>query len=557
MTDCDKTREELLLEVTRLREQVGSLGSGGNAEQLQSVVDQVEADLRQSEGRFHSLFQTVGSVIILLSPQSRILEWNGEAERVYGWHRDDAVGKDFLELCITEDLRVPLRAQIDQVLEGRPLRGYESAVATRDGSHLTLVWNADRMATADGTPMGVIACGSDITGRKHLEAQLLQAQKMESIGQLAGGIAHDFNNQLGIILFDVDILLAATESGTQLREDLQKIRKVVLRSADLTRQLLVFSRRQQMIPQRVDLNQHIHELQRMLGRILGEDVRLVLSLTKGECITHADPGNIDQIIINLCVNSRDAMPGGGSLDLQTDTVLIGENYCRQFSQASPGRYCRLVVTDSGAGMEEEIRARIFEPFFTTKETGRGTGLGLSVVYGIVEAHKGWIVVDSQPGQGSRFEIFLPTHEQEPDGAPATRESPGADEAAGHGEHILILEDEAELRERTEHILEGNGYIVTSCGSVSEAREAYEADPGRFDLIVSDLVLPDGRGSTLVLELLDRDPTLGVLIVTGYPNERLEWERQVGGRHPVLQKPFSVSDLLSRVGQAFDHGLPDA
>jgi len=551
MTDSDRTREELLREVAQLRKQVDTLSAARHAEQLQSLVD-----LRHSEERFHSLFQTVGSVIILLSPQCQILEWNGEAERIYGWPRYEAVGQDFLELCIDEELRTPLRAQVEQVLEGRPLRGYESATATRDGSRLTLVWNADRMAAADGTPVGVIACGRDITGRKALEAQLLQAQKMESIGQLAGGIAHDFNNQLGIILFDVDLLLAGAESGTELRDDLQKIRKVVLRAADLTRQLLVFSRRQQMVPQRVDLNQHIHELQRMLGRVLGEDVELVLGLTDGDCVALADPGNIDQIIINLCVNARDAMPGGGNLALRTDTVLIGEDYCRQYPQASPGRHCRLVVADSGAGMEEEVVARIFEPFFTTKETGRGTGLGLSVVYGIVEAHKGWIVVDSQPGQGSRFEIFLPTHEQEPEGAPAARERTGAGEGRGRGERILILEDEADLRERTRRLLETNGYAVTACGSVSEAREAWESDAGRFELIMSDLVLPDGRGSALVLELLERDPSLRVLIVTGYPNERLEWERQCGGRHPVLHKPFSVSDLLSRIAGSLSDGPPE-
>ena len=180
-------------------------------------------------------------------------------------------------------------------------------------------------------------------------------------------------------------------------------------------------------------------------------------------------------------------------------------------------------------------------------------MGLSVVYGIVEAHKGWIVVDSQPGHGSRFGIFLPTHEQEPEGVPAARARAGLSEGGGRGEHILILEDEADLRERTRCILEDNGYAVTACSSVSEAREAFAAGGVRFDLIMSDLVLPDGRGSALVLDLLARDPALGVLIVTGYPNERLEWERQCDGQHPVLQKPFSVSDLLSRIGQSLSHG----
>ncbi|MFH1568895.1 MAG: PAS domain S-box protein [Gemmatimonadota bacterium] len=511
---------------------------------------QAAADLRQSEERFRSLFQTVGSVIILLSPEARILEWNGEAERLIGWRREEVLGKDYLRMCIAEADREAVGAAIRRVLRGLPARGHENPVVTRDGSARVLVWNADRLVTADGAPVGVIACGQDISERKHLEAQLLQAQKMESIGQLAGGIAHDFNNQLGIILFDVDMLLAGAETGSALREDLQKIRKVVLRSADLTRQLLVFSRRQKIQLQPVQLNQHIRELQRMLGRILGEGVTLDLSLCEGHCVTNADPGNIDQVIINLCINARDAMTEGGAVAIETRIVLIGEDYARQVSRARPGRYCRLVVADTGDGMEEAVVARIFEPFFTTKETGKGTGLGLAVVYGIVEAHKGWIVVHSRPGEGSRFEIYLPSLEPEAGATADAAEAGPGQHWPGRGERLLIVEDEPELRERTERLLRRHGYDVTASGSAAEARAAYEGG-GPFDLVLSDLVLPDGRGSELVAELVGRQPSLAVLVVTGYPDELAQWERADGDSHAVLQKPFAVTDLLRSLREVLD------
>jgi signal transduction histidine kinase len=246
----------------------------------------------------------------------------------------------------------------------------------------------------------------DITERKQLEAQLLQAQKMESVGQLAGGVAHDFNNQLGIVLFDLDMMLAVREEE-ELREDLLKIRKVILRAANLTRQLLLFSRRQQIERQPLDLNGQTHELQKMLDRLLGERIIVEMDLEKNLWTINADPGNMDQVVLNLAINSRDAMPEGGSLRLATCNVMVDEVYCRQHSQARPERFVRLEVSDTGTGMEEAVQRRVFEPFFTTKEVGKGTGLGLSVVYGIVEAHEGWIELESAPNKGSCFSLYLP------------------------------------------------------------------------------------------------------------------------------------------------------
>ena len=375
-------------------------------------------------------------------------------------------------------------------------------------------------------------------------ASLLQAQKMESIGQLAGGIAHDFNNQLGIILFDVDLLLEIVPVDDPAHTDLEKIRKVVMRSAELTRKLLLFSRRQHLDPQPLNLNQHITELQKVLSRLLREDIAVELALAPTLSSINADPGSIDQILINLAVNSRDAMPSGGNLLLTTSDIEIDTIYCRTHPQARPGRFVRLAINDDGSGMDEATLARIFEPFFTTKAVGKGTGLGLAVVYGIVEAHKGWISVKSTIGQGSSFEVFLPSLVGiKPEETPATARD---DLQTGNGERILLLEDEPDLSERTQRALNRSGYTVRACATLSEARRILQ--DGHFDLLLADLVLPDGRGSNLVLEARERHPNMAALLITGYSDDRMDWGDIKSLGITVLQKPFSAADLLDQVRQ---------
>ena len=509
-----------------------------------------EEALRISEQRLRSVFEAAGMVIVVLSTEFEVLDWNREAERVYGYDREEVLGSNYVERFLPESVHELVEFEMKQVLGGRPARAYENPIKTRDGSERVIVWNSDCLTGVDGEPIGLIACGQDITEYKHLQGQLLQAQKMESIGQLAGGIAHDFNNQLGIILFDVDMLLSAASQQSSLRDDLQKIRKVVLRAADLTRQLLVFSRRQHMEPEPINLNGHIQELQKMLSRLLGEDVDVTIDLAEDLHRIYADPGNMDQIIINLCVNARDAMPDGGTLTILTCNDTVTEAYCHSHSQAAPGRFCRLTIADSGSGMDEETLSRIFEPFFTTKEIDKGTGLGLSVVYGIVEGHDGWIEVKSRLGEGTQFDIYLPVL-QEGEGTIAADQATSVPEHAGRGERILVVEDDAELRVRAERILQDTGYSVSACESLAAARAAWRSKGLGFDMVLADVVLPDGRGPDLVFDLLIEKPGLRGLFVTGYADERVDLERVRDAGFRVLQKPFAPADLLAEVRLALE------
>jgi CheY-like chemotaxis protein len=280
----------------------------------------------------------------------------------------------------------------------------------------------------------------------------------------------------------------------------------------------------------------------MLDRLLGEDIEVQVDLGEDLSTLRADGGSIDQVLINLAINARDAMPEGGSLVIQLRNAVIDAEYCKRHSQARPGPYVRVCVSDTGTGMDKEIVPQIFEPFFTTKEVGKGTGLGLSVVYGIVQVHEGWITVESWVGRGTRFEIYLPalvsTMSEEMSAMPA----PGALEKAGRQERILLVEDEAEFRERIERLLVRHGYQVEICSTSAEAREACEQLEGGFDLIISDVVLPDGRGHELVAELAENAPQLRVLLITGYADDVMDQSL------PLLQKPFAVADLLEKVRQ---------
>ena len=447
--------------------------------------------------------------------------------------------------------RDPVWNMVQDALKKREPFEVTYRISMADGGERWL-WERGRGIFADdGEFEAIEGFIADLSERRMLEDQLRQAQKMESIGQLAGGIAHDFNNQLGIILFDVDLLISDSERESQLHQDLHKIRRVVLRAADLTRQLLVFSRRQQMERRPLVLNDEIREQQRMLSRLLGENIEVHLDLADVLSRVNADPANVDQVIINLCVNARDAMPDGGTLAIETSNVTLLEDYCRQHPQASRGSFCRLVVSDTGSGMDDEVQSHIFEPFFTTKETGKGTGLGLSVVYGIVEAHEGWITVESESGKGTRFEIFFPALTRDDDEELSRTRVTESDRKPGSGESILLIEDERELRDRTVRLLDDSGYEVIASPTAAEGREAFNRLEGRFDLLLTDVVLPDGRGTELAMEFLERSPDLDVIFMTGYADVPVELKGSAKEGPPVLYKPFSISDLLKCIRNVLD------
>lgn len=522
-----------------------------NKKQLIEELRGLRLQLQQCEDsrRYQSALENVVDGIITIDEHGRIESFNRAAETIFGYAANEVIGSNVSILMPS-----PYTDEHDRYIANYLNTGHAKIIGIgrevtgkrKDGTTFPLDLAVSQFQLGKRRMFtGIVR---DITERKQLEAQLVQSQKMESVGQLAGGIAHDFNNQLGIMLFDVDMMLAAHEEEN-LREDLLKIRKVVLRAANLTRQLLLFSRRQQIERQILNLNGQVNELQKMLDRLLGEHITIQMDLGDNLWTINADPGNIDQVILNLSINSRDAMPEGGSLRLITANVEIDAEHCRHHSQARPGRFVRLQICDTGSGMDESVRQRIFEPFFTTKDVDKGTGLGLSVVYGIIEAHEGWIELVSEAGQGSTFSLYFPVHGEATDARQRELAPILHARARARGERVLLLEDEPDLRDRSLRVLRDQGYEVFACATLRDARALFRREDGRFDLLLSDVFLPDGRGSEWLLELRREHADLPMLLVTGYMDEKTDWAQVRSAQIPVLQKPLAVTDLLDQVKNA--------
>lgn len=383
--------------------------------------------------------------------------------------------------------------------------------------------------------------------RQHLEEQLRHSQKMEAVGRLAGGVAHDFNNILTGITGYVELLLPQIEE-TQARRDLEQIRKFSDRAAGLTHQLLAFSRRQPLQVSAVDLNGLVGATTGLIERLIGEDVQLRFLPGANLAAVRADPGQIEQVLMNLAVNSRDAMPGGGSLLIETNNVHLDEEYARSHSAVKPGDYVMLSVSDDGVGMDAACQERVFEPFFTTKEQGKGTGLGLSTVYGIVKQHEGNIWVYSEPGRGTCFKIYLPVADS--DARPmapgeATSRPPGGDET------ILLVEDEPRVREAVRRALESFGYTVLSATHPDEATRVFEDNLAVIDLLLSDVVMPGSDGIQLHRRLCDTRPELPVLFMSGYTDRAILEDGVLAPGTPFIQKPFSPAQLVRKVRAVLD------
>jgi len=383
----------------------------------------------------------------------------------------------------------------------------------------------------------------DISEKKRLEAQIIQAQKIEAIGRLAGGIAHDFNNLLMAIFGHTELMLMKMETDNPLRKRVEEIKKAGERAASLTRQLLAFSRKQMLKPEVINLSKVVANIEGMLKRLIGEDITLITSMRPGLNNIKADVGQIDQIIMNLAVNARDAMPQGGQLIIETENVTVDKHFSRIFPEAQPGRFACLSVADDGNGIDADTLGQIFDPFFTTKEGG--TGLGLSVVYGIVKQHGGWIKVYSAPGIGSNFQVFFPVVSQdEKIELPEAETLP--EELVGHGETVMIVEDDDSVRQVTVEALTEYGYRVIEVGSGREALEEFRSGKQKIDLVFSDIVLPDMNGFQLVQQLTRQKPGLPVVYVSGYPGKKSQWGDDFQECIPFLHKPFTLTSLLMAI-----------
>jgi PAS domain S-box-containing protein len=400
-------------------------------------------------------------------------------------------------------------------------------------------------------PAGELTCfeglAEDVTDQRMLEAQFRQAQRLEAVGRLAGGVAHDFNNILTAITGYTELLLSDLDPEDPKRGDLGEIRAAAQRAAALTRQLLAFSRKQVLQVKVLDLNAVIRTLDRMLRRLIGEDISLEIALCEGLGAVRADPAQVEQVIMNLAVNARDAMPGGGRLTIETANAVLDEAFARAHRGAVPGRYVMLAVSDTGVGMDEDTRSHVFDPFFTTKEPGKGTGLGLSTVYGIVKQSGGSVWAYSEPGEGATFKLYLPWVDEKPDDLNHAAIPP----AAGGHETVLLVEDDASVREVLVQALEQKGYRVLRASDGQMALDLARAHPAQIHLLVTDLVMPGMTGRELGLALLAERPDLRVIYMSGYADEAVVRHGVLERGLHYLQKPFAIAEIARKVREVLD------
>jgi two-component system cell cycle sensor histidine kinase/response regulator CckA len=481
------------------------------------------------------LIDLSNDAIITATAGQVITGWNLGAEKIYGWSRAEALGRDLGEVVQTTS---PASADIDSQLRAGLHWEGELIQTRRDGRPAIIDSRQVLKVDAGGAITGILQINRDITANRELEDQLRQAQKLDSIGKLAGGVAHDFNNLMTIVSGYAGMALDELPTGHALRDSLLEIAAAATRATALTRQLLTFSRRQMRTVSHVDLNEVVLDMEKLLRRWIGEDVALSLSLDVLPAVVLADRAHIEQVILNLVINARDAMPKGGTLAIEARRTFVDASHAGQPLVLPPGWYVRLAVRDSGIGMPEDVRRQCFEPFFTTKEAGRGAGLGLSTVYGIVKQSDGFIFVDSQQGRGTTFEIFLPAVE-----APAHRTEPVKEIASFSGrETILVVEDEDSLRKYVREMLERKGYTVVVAASGREALQIARTEPRTIDLLLTDMVMPEMNGAELAEAFGQARPHVPVLRMSGY-SDRLS---QPESTESFVQKPFTPAVLLKSI-----------
>jgi PAS domain S-box-containing protein len=505
-----------------------------------------EEAVARSEEQLRLMWNASRDGRLLTDREGIILRANPAMARMFAKPLDSLPGQLFTS-CYGADSESALAAYREQVESRSIERNFELTWRNPDGEQIS----AEVSSTPIELPSGpaLYSIFRDVTERKRseqaragLEDQLRQAQKLESIGRLAAGIAHDFNNLLTVINGYSELLLGQLQVGDPLRERVEEILRAGDRASGLTARLLVFSRKQTLQPQVVDLNRVVGETRQMLARLVGEDVELLVQLHRDATPTYADPNQLEQVLMNLAVNSRDAMPRGGKLRIDTSIVGWGWNEIQAHPGARPGRYVVLVVSDDGEGMTEETRRHIFEPFFTTKEVGRGTGLGLSTVQGIVAQSDGFIEVQSEPGRGTTFKIYLPATERVPSGS----ETPASTSDLRGKEAVLVVEDQAEVRKYVAAALETYGYRVFQAAGPEDALRICESEQGRLDLLLTDVVMPKGNGKELADRIRIRWSGIKVLFMSGYADEATT---RLGVRAPgvnFIQKPFNPGQLAIKV-----------
>jgi len=508
---------------------------------------QVEEALWDSEKRFRTLMENIDAIAVQgYGPDGTAQYWNAASERLYGYSQQEVIGRNLLDLIIPPEMKGAVAKEMREMAKsGRPIPSGELLLMHKDGSRVPVI-SHHALVKVPGRAQELFCLDVDITERKQaekerekLQAQLTQAQKMESVGRLAGGIAHDFNNMLSVILGHTEMALEKLDPAEPLFAGLQAVQHAAERSAALTRQLLTFARKQTVAPKVIDLNETMEGMLKMLRRLIGEDIDLLWHPGKKLTQVKVDPSQIDQILANLCVNSRDAIADVGKITIETGVVSFDEAYCGEHVGFKPGEYVLLAVSDDGHGIDQETLGHIFEPFFTTKEQGKGTGLGLASVYGAVKQNNGFINVYSEPGQGTTFRIYLPKYTAK--SASVADKAPDRPTERGH-ETILLVEDEPAILEMTTKMLERLGYTVLAAGTPGEAVRLSQEHPGRIDLLLTDVVMPEMNGRDLAKKLLSTYPGIKPLFMSGYTANVIAHHGVLDEGVHFIQKPFSMRDV---------------
>ncbi len=504
-----------------------------------------DAKLQESEERYRDLVENAHDIIYSHDLEGNYTSVNKAGELITGYSREEALKLNLLDTVAPEHV-AKSKDMLRRKLAGERVTAYEMEILAKDGRRVTVEANT-KLVYQDGVPVGVQGIARDITDRKLLEEQLRQSQKMEAIGQLAGGVAHDFNNLLTAINGYSSLALQRIDENNPIKSYLEEIKKAGDRAANLTRQLLAFGRKQILQPVPLNLNDIVTDMNKMLRRLIGEDINLSARLNPKLKTIKADPGQVEQVLVNLVVNARDAMPQGGSLTIETATVELDSEYASKRVGVVPGRYVMLAVSDTGTGMSEATRVRIFDPFFTTKEKGKGTGLGLSTVYGIIKQSGGNIWVYSEEGRGTTFKVYLPQRET------AGKMEPLAAEAniPRGSETILLLEDEDVVRSLTREILEGLGYQVLEASRGEEAIKIVTANNRSINLLLTDVVMPEMSGKEVVDRVSELTPSLRVLFMSGYTDEAIVHHGVLDSNVQFIQKPFTPAALATKVREVLD------
>jgi PAS domain S-box-containing protein len=511
---------------------------------------QVEQALRESEERNRIIIETTNEGICMIDGAGRTTFVNTRMAAMLGYRAEEILGRPLLDL-VHEDSR-PSAAR--NLARPRDAAGGQIEVRflRKDGSDLWALVDSAPIADSAGRHGGALAMVMDVSLRKRLEEQLRQGQKMEAIGNLAGGVAHDFNNVLSVILSYTGLVLSSLKPGDPLRLDLEEVRKAGERAGDLTRQLLAFSRQQMLRPTTLDVNQIVVGMEKMLRRLLGEEVELSLLTSHALGTVHADAGQLEQIIMNLVVNARDAMPRGGKVSIETANVELSAVYAAAHHDVIPGPYVMTAVTDTGIGMDAATQVRIFEPFFTTKEKGKGTGLGLSTVFGIVKQSGGHIWVYSEADKGTTFKIYLPRTDDSVDPAQPSIRPPST---LRGGETILLVEDEEQVRASRRAVLRRYGYNVLEAQNGGEAFLICEKYTAKIHLLVTDVVMPRMSGRELAERLGPMRVEMKVLYVSGYTENSVVHHGVLDAGVAFLQKPITPEALARKVREVLDPPTP--